>query len=114
MISTWGIVYRRLDKIVGFITYFSHHAVTEIAWMAVHPELHRQQIGKELIQHLKSFSKKSKCCSLLVRTLDESIEYPPYERTRAFFLKNGFKKFQVISHPENPECKAELVLRMDL
>ncbi|MGZ3775082.1 MAG: hypothetical protein ACXVCN_15255 [Bdellovibrio sp.] len=49
-----------------------------------------------------------------MKTLDESVDYKPYEKTRAFYFKNGFKKSHVIEHPENPECEAELVLRMDL
>lgn len=112
--SQKGFVFRTNDKPVGFVMYFSNQGMAEIAWMGVKPEFQGKEIGTQLLNHLKSELIKNKCSSLIVKTLDESVDYKPYEQTRAFYLKNGFKKSQVIYHPENPECEAELVLKMDL
>lgn len=112
--SQKGFVYRLDDKVVGFVMYFSNQGVAEIGWMGVKPEFQGKKIGTELLMYLKSELVKNKCSSLIVKTLDESVDYKPYEQTRAFYLKYGFKKSHVIQHPENPECESELVLKMDL
>lgn len=112
--SQKGFVYRLNDKVVGFIMYFSNQGIAEIGWMGVKPEFQGKKIGTELLMYLKSELIKNKCSSLIVKTLDESVDYKPYEQTRAFYMKNGFIKSHVIQHPENPECEAELILKMDL
>ncbi len=112
--SQQGFVFRTNDKPVGFITYFSNQGSTEIGWMGVKPDLQRKGVGAQLLKHLCQELIKNNCSALVVKTLDESVDYEPYEQTRAFYLKNGFGKFQVIQHPDNPECEAELVLRMSL
>jgi len=112
--SQKGFVYRQNDKAVGFVMYFSYQGTAEIAWMGIKPEFQGQGVGTQLLSHLKEELIKVDCSSLIVKTLDESVEYKPYEQTRAFYLKKGFKKSHVIQHPDNPECEAELVLKMDL
>ena len=82
--------------------------------MGVLPEFQKKNIGTQLVNRLKEELKNNKCSSLVVKTLDESVDYKPYEQTRKFYLKNSFKKSHVIQHPDNPECEAELVLKMDL
>ncbi len=112
--SQKGFIFRIQDKPAGFIMYYSNQGIAEIGWMGVMPEFQRSGVGKKLLTHLCDKLRDSQCSSLVVKTLDESVEYQPYENTRAFYLKNGFKKSHVIQHPENPECGAELVLKMDL
>ena len=112
--SQKGFVYRNDDKVVGFINYFSNQGVAEIGWMGVLPEFQKKNIGTQLFNRLKKELKNNNCSALVVKTLDESVDYKPYEQTRKFYLKNSFKKSHVIQHPDNPECEAELVLKMDL
>lgn len=112
--SQKGFVFRMNDRPVGFVMYFSNQGGAEIGWMGVKPEFQGKEIGTQLLKYLKKELIENKCSSLIVKTLDESVDYKPYEKTRAFYIKNGFKKSHVIDHPENPECEAELVLRMDL
>ncbi|MGZ3794587.1 MAG: GNAT family N-acetyltransferase [Bdellovibrio sp.] len=112
--SQKGFVFRTNDKLVGFVTYFSNQGIAEIGWMGVKPEFQGRQIGTQLLNHLKNELIKNNCSSVIVKTLDENVDYKPYEQTRAFYLKNCFKKSHVLHHPENPECEMELVLKMDL
>lgn len=112
--SQKGFVYRIADKTVGFTMYFSNQGVAEIGWMGVLPEFQNKGVGAQLLNYLKDELIKNKCSSLIVKTLDESVDYKPYEITRSFYFKNGFKKSHMIKHPDNPECEAELVLKMDL
>lgn len=112
--SQRGFVFRTDDKPIGFVMYFSNQGTAEIGWMGIVPEFQNKGFGTQLLNHLKSELIECKCSSLIVKTLDESVDYKPYEQIRAFYLKNGFKKSHIIQHPENPECEAKLVLKMDL
>lgn len=109
-----GLIFRHKDRVVGFILYFSNQGQMEIGWMGVSPEFQRKGIGNKLIYELKKLATEGKQSSVIVKTLDESVDYKPYEMTRSFYLKNGFKKDAVISHPDNPECEKELILKMEL
>lgn len=109
-----GFTYRLNDEVVGFVMYYSNQGVAEIGWMGVKPEFQGKGIGTLLINRVKEELTKNRCSTLIVKTLDESVDYKPYEQTRAFYLSMGFRKSHVIQHPENPECEAELVLQMDL
>ena len=43
-------------------------------------------------------------------TLGESVDYPPYEATRAFYKKHGFAVYQR-NQTDNPNCPEELKLK---
>jgi hypothetical protein len=49
--------------------------------------------------------------TLQVYTLGDSVDYEPYERTRAFYRALGFVDFKREPHPDNPECPESLFLR---
>ena len=49
-------------------------------------------IGKKLLTWLKKESKKFKLQSINVETLPDEDNYKPYQQTRAFYYKNGFKR----------------------
>lgn len=35
------------------------------------------------------------------------------KKLEIFFSEVGFSDYQLISHPENPECKEELILKLE-
>lgn len=100
------------NGLIGFLTYFVDQQNATISWMGVHPKSHRQGIGEKLINELKNFLRSQNIRSISVGTLGDSVDYEPYARTRAFYRKNGFKDFQRIAHPENPEQEEELILKL--
>lgn len=106
-----GLVLRSEDKVRGFLTYFANQGVAEIGWMAIHPHSRGIGHGTQLLNSLKSQLKAYGAQSLQVRTLGDTVDYKPYARTRSFYLRNGFQKFQSILHPDNPEYAEEWLLR---
>ena len=66
---------------------------------------HRQGIGNQLIGIITDYCKENKFQYLTVKTLDESVNYEPYDKTRAFYLKEGFiplEVFKTFWNEENP------------
>lgn len=109
-----GIVAFEDNRAIGFLTFFVNQGIANIGWMGVLPEFHRRGVGEKLLQELRVVLLKHQITSILVGTLGDSVVYEPYERTRAFYRKNGFVDFQKIPHPENPEQEEELILRSEI
>lgn len=86
----YGLVAETDGKIIGFLTYSSHEGEVYISWLGVDPASQMQGAGKALILTLEDILKKEGIDRLKVETLSETIEYEPYEKTRAFYKKMGF------------------------
>jgi GNAT superfamily N-acetyltransferase len=105
-----GYVALRGRSIVGFITHFTCQGGGRIGWVGVQPHLHRQGIGRRLVNAVVEELRRRGFDRLEVSTLSDSVEYEPYERTRAFYLAMGFAVTTRIPHPDNPECPEEMIL----
>ena len=69
--------------------------------------------GEMLFFEFERIMKERDINILQVKTLGESVEYPPYDRSRNFYRKVGFKKHRS-EFTDNPECPEELILRKRL
>jgi ribosomal protein S18 acetylase RimI-like enzyme len=80
---------RSTAGVVGF-AFCEPERLTNGTWnllaIGVSPELQRQGIGAELVRHLEDRLRGGAHRVLLVETLGT----PEFERTRSFYLKNGF------------------------
>jgi GNAT superfamily N-acetyltransferase len=95
---------------VGFITIYIAEGRVNIGWMGVHPDDQRKGIGSQLIKAAEDFSRQKGIDELAVYTLGDSVDYEPYESTRAFYLKHGFTIYQR-SQTDNPGCPEEIKLK---
>jgi len=107
------IVSEKDGSITGFLSYFVYEAVGIIAWIAVEKDDRNNGIGCMLLKEFETEmeTKGIKWCQ--VYTLSDSIEYEPYNHTRAFYFKNGYKEYRRIP-TDNPSCPEELYLRKRL
>ena len=99
--------------VVGFVSWFVKEAVAQIGWMGVVPPLHRRGIGRKLIARLVEELRGHGIRKLRVETLGASVDYEPYERTRAFYHAMGFRDVRSLVQ-DNPECPELLILEMDV
>ena len=97
-------------RIVGFITLYIAEGRVNIGWLGVHPEDQRKGIGSQLIKAAEDFSRQMEIDELAVYTLGDSVDYEPYESTRAFYLKHGFTIYQR-TQTDNPGCPEEIKLK---
>ena len=86
--STYAL---RDDEVVGVCVVRHHTAVAaEIELLAVARTLHRQGIGRRLVQAVESGLRGSGVVLLQVKTFGPSGVSDAYERTRAFYESIGF------------------------
>jgi GNAT superfamily N-acetyltransferase len=96
----------RGDKVLGFLTlkqHFPHSA--EILVMGCLPEIHRQGVGRLLIERSETWLIDQEVAYLHVKTLGPSRPDPGYEITRAFYQAIGFEpleEFKQIWDENNP------------
>ena len=96
------------NEVVGFISIdYKNNRVAEITWMAIKRELQRQGIGSLLIEYVTHDARSGEIEILEVKTLSADIDYPPYEKTRRFYEKMGFKHLDTIEQypgwdPDSP------------
>jgi GNAT superfamily N-acetyltransferase len=104
-----GFVAEKDSDRIGFLSYFVSEGVGQIGWMGVLKELHRNGIGRKLVERTSSALKSAGISRLRVYTLGDSVEYEPYARTRAFYWAVGFEDHERIKQ-DNPECPEQLIM----
>ncbi|MFI5201684.1 MAG: GNAT family N-acetyltransferase [Candidatus Kapaibacterium sp.] len=105
-----GFVAEQDGRIVGFILFYSDQGIAHIGWMGIDRMMHRQGIGTALLERMLEELRAANALEVRVSTLGDSVEYEPYERTRAFYLKHGFIEHQRILH-DSESMPEELILR---
>lgn len=77
--------------LVGFTTiHKKSNYISEVSFMAVKREHHRQGIGSALVDRVTNDLRSQGIRLLEVKTLSADVDYFPYEKTRRFYEKNGF------------------------
>ncbi|MGD8625827.1 MAG: GNAT family N-acetyltransferase [Anaerolineae bacterium] len=83
------------DRVVGFLTLNQHSDyAAEIHVMAVHPDFHRQGIGRALLAEAEQLFRAQGVEYLQVKTLSPAHPDPHYARTRRFYLVMGFRPLE--------------------
>jgi GNAT superfamily N-acetyltransferase len=83
------------DNAVGFLTLREHSEyAAEIHIMGVRPEMHRQGVGRALVNNAKSHLRLRGFEYLQVKTLSPAHPDRNYARTRAFYLAMGFRPLE--------------------
>jgi len=63
-----------------------------LIWMGIDPENFRKGVGSHLLEWLNEEAKRLNLYAIEVKTLPDEDPYEPYEQTRSFYYKNGFKR----------------------
>ena len=91
---------------VGILTIHLHSPyAAEVHLIAVLPEHHRAGIGRRMLSHIERRLADSGVEFLQVKTLSEKRPDPNYDKTRQFYLAQGFRpleEFPTLWDPSNP------------
>ena len=104
-------------EVAGFLTVLRRNPdVGDVSWMGVRNDLHRQGIGSVLMERAAEDLAADGASILMVHTLADTVEYEPYEATRAFYRSVGFKHLETIDPfpgmaPGNPIAIYVRILR---
>jgi GNAT superfamily N-acetyltransferase len=96
------------DELVGFaVAEKRSHRGAEILWLATAPTRRGGGIGTLLLNHVLEALAADGIRVVEVKTLDRSVDYKPYEATRAFWEHRGFVQVDTIDplpgwQPGNP------------
>ena len=95
---------------IGFLSYFLYEGIGYLGWIGVSEQFHGTGAGELLFYEFEKIMKELTINILQVKTLGESIDYPPYDRSRGFYQKVGFESHRS-EFTDNPGCPEELILR---
>jgi ribosomal protein S18 acetylase RimI-like enzyme len=94
------------DRPVGLASLNLHNEYTaELHVIAVHPDFHRQGIGRHLVSTVENHLKRLNYQFLSVKTLSRSRPNREYEQTRKFYFALGFmpvEEFKSLWGDANP------------
>ena len=83
------------DRVVGFLTFRQHSRyAAEVHVMGVHPQAHRQGVGRALIQAVEAHLQAQGIEYLQVKTLSPAHPDKNYAKTRAFYRSMGFRPLE--------------------
>jgi len=83
--------------VVGFLTILRRSPdVGDVSWMGVRNDLWRRGIGTALMAKAAEDLASDGASILMVHTLSDTVDYEPYEATRAFYNAMGFKHLETI------------------
>jgi ribosomal protein S18 acetylase RimI-like enzyme len=95
---------------IGFLSFFIYEGVGYLGRIGVYEHYHGSNAAEMLFKEFERIMKDSEINVLQVKTLGESVDYPPYDRSRNYYRKMGFEKYRS-EMTDNPECPEELILR---
>ncbi|NLI77736.1 MAG: GNAT family N-acetyltransferase [Candidatus Riflebacteria bacterium] len=105
VLPTWTALHQG-DHCVGFLTIRRHFpTAAEVHVMGVRPEHHHQGVGRGLLAAVEEHLRHEGVEFLQVKTLSPARPDANYEKTRAFYLAQGFQpleEFPTLWGPANP------------
>ena len=97
---------RNENGVIGFLSIMQHYQQSaEVYVMGVRPEIHRQGVGKVLLEQAEEWLRSEGVAYLQVKTLGESHTDLNYGMTRSFYQEMGFvplEEFKQIWDQHNP------------
>jgi GNAT superfamily N-acetyltransferase len=86
------------ERLVGFVSLKQHNpSSAEVYVMAVRPEVHRQGVGRALIEQAQEWLRGQGVEYLQVKTLGPSHGDAGYAKTRAFYFAAGFRPLEELA-----------------
>ena len=92
---------------IGFITLYVTEGRLHIGLARRKQAVAKAGTWEPVTEAAESKARELGVDELATYTLGESVAYPPYEATRSFYWKHGFKVYKR-SKTDNPGCPEEI------
>jgi len=109
-----GVVAVLDGQIVGFVTWWpspEQPDAMEITWLGVAPHLRARGIGRQLVAAMEESLRTNGIHTVTVSTLAATVDYPPYEETRQFYGRLGFRSERIDKDHYGPEEDRLLLIK---
>lgn len=84
------------NKVAGFINYkIITPDLAEVQWMAISPGVQGKGIGSALMDEFTNQIRKLAIKAIELSTIASTDNFEPYQRTRKFYEKFGFKEIRI-------------------
>jgi len=88
------------EDVVGFAAWRlsprePEAGLVELTWLGVAPQLQGLGVGRRLVEALVDRCRQIGVSAIEVSTLADSVDYAPYNGTRTFYRRLGFKDWRV-------------------
>jgi len=94
-VRTRTLVSEEDGRAVGFLSYRLDGPEAELLWMAVHPSSHGVGVGSVLMKKAFEEMMNKNVKSAWLATLASTVPFPPFENTRKFHEKFGFREERI-------------------
>ncbi len=79
------------QRVIGFVVVrIERDAVGRIAWAGVDASAQRRGVGRAMFDYIIGEARAAGLTELRVETMSDTVDYAPFERTRAFYQALGF------------------------
>lgn len=99
-----------VGRITGFASLYVFEGRLHIGWLGVARDLQGRGIGTALLRRAEEYGRACGLAEIATYTLGDGVDYPPYEATRAFYLRSGFE-VRERARTDNESCPEEIRLR---
>lgn len=97
---------------VGFVSVKRHFPESaELYVLGVRPELHRQGVGRAMLDTVEDWLRRESVAYVQVKTRGPSAPDEHYDRTRAFYTALGYAPLEELPTLWNPENPALILIK---
>ena len=100
--STRTFISEEDGRAVGFLTYRLNEPEAELLWIAVHQLSRGTGAGSILMKKFLEEIMNKNVKSVWLSTLASTVPFPPFESTRKFFEKFGFREEKIDKNHYGP------------
>lgn len=100
-------------KGIGFFSVKTHYQYTgEIYVCGVLKEYQHKGGGKALYYNVENYFMQKRCQYVIVKTLSDTVEFEPYQRTRKFYKSVGFNPLITLTEMWDEENPCLIMLKL--
>lgn len=105
--------FNQQEQCIGFFSVKTHYQHTgEIFVCGVLSEYQHIGVGKALYRAVESYLMQRDCKYVVVKTLSDTVDFEPYEKTRNFYKSVGFETLITLTEMWDEETPCLIMIKV--